>query len=169
MYLNNSAKRTKVLLAATLAASSLFTSPVHAQSAPSAPKAAPAGSPTRYRPVRFSRRANLYYNLAWGIDSLSVKYAESGEMIRFSYRVLDPAKAAILNNRNIEPSLIDPQARVSLVVPALEKVGKLRQSNTPQTGRTYWMAFSNKGRHVRPGHRVTIVVGRFRAEGLVVE
>jgi len=90
-------------------------------------------------------------------------------MIRFSYRVLDPEKAKVLNDKRHEPSLIDPGAGVKLVIPELEKVGKLRQSNSPQTGRSYWMAFSNKGRLVRPGHRVSVVIGPFRAEGLVVE
>jgi len=55
------------------------------------------------------------------------------------------------------------------VVPSLEKVGKLRQSSTPQSGRVYWMAFSNKGGYVKSGHRVDVVIGQFRAEGLVVQ
>lgn len=36
-------------------------------------------------------------------------------------------------------------------------------------GKSYWMAFSNPRRAVKPGDRVTVVTGRFRAEGLVVE
>ncbi len=111
----------------------------------------------------------MYYEGVWGIDSLRVKYTESGEMIRFSWRVLDPAKAALLNDKKAEPSLIDPQAGVSLVVPEMEKVGKLRQSSTPVAGQSYWMAFSNKGRLVKPGHRVTIVIGQFRADWLEVD
>jgi hypothetical protein len=31
------------------------------------------------------------------------------------------------------------------------------------------MAFSNKGGHVKRGDHVTVVIGQFRAEGLVVE
>jgi len=104
----------------------------------------------------------------WGIDSMSLKSAESGEIIRFSYRVLDAEKAKALNDRKNEPALIDPRAGVKLVVPSLEKVGKLRQSSTPQPGKMYWMAFSNKGGFVKPGHRVDVVIGLFRAEGLIV-
>lgn len=111
----------------------------------------------------------MYYQGVWGVDSLTVKYTESGEMIRFSYRVVDPAKAAALNDKNEEPSLIAPQAGVKLVVPQMEKVGKLRQSSTPIAGRSYWMAFSNSGRRVRPGDRVIVEIGNFRADGLVVE
>ena len=90
-------------------------------------------------------------------------------MIRFSYRVLDPAKARPLNDQHNEPSLIDPKAGVKLVVPSLEKVGKLRQSSSPEAGKMYWMAFSNKGRLVKPGDRVNVVIGKFQANGLIVE
>ena len=55
------------------------------------------------------------------------------------------------------------------LAPELEKIGKLRQSSTAIAGKSYWMAFSNKGRLVKRGDRVTVVIGQFRAEGLVVE
>jgi hypothetical protein len=122
-----------------------------------------------YHPDRFAGRAGKYYQLIWGVDSLSLKYTESGEVIRFSYRVLDPEKAKALNDKKNEPSLIDPTAGVKLVVPTLEKVGQLRQSSTPEAGKSYWMAFSNKGRPVKKGHHVDIVIGQFRAKGLVVD
>ncbi|HMK22928.1 MAG TPA: hypothetical protein VK466_11385 [Terriglobales bacterium] len=113
--------------------------------------------------------ATQYYAMMWGIDSLAVKSAESGEIIRFSYRVLDAEKAKVLNDKKNEPSLIDPGAGVSLVIPSLEKVGKLRQTSAPEAGKVYWMAFSNKGGYVKPGHRVNLVIGTFRADGLVVQ
>ncbi|HUD65601.1 MAG TPA: hypothetical protein VMQ17_13520 [Candidatus Sulfotelmatobacter sp.] len=122
-----------------------------------------------YRPERFAGRAGKYYALVWGVDSLSVKWTESGEVIRFAYHVLDADKAKVLNDKKAEPVLIDPQAGVQLVVPSLEKVGKLRQSSTPEAGKSYWMAFSNKGRPVKRGDRVNVVIGQFRAEGLVVD
>jgi hypothetical protein len=111
----------------------------------------------------------LYYRGLWGIDSLRVKYTESGEIIRFTYRVVDPNKAAQLNDKKAQPFLYDPQAGVKLVVPELEKVGKLRQSSTPKEGMSYWMAFSNVGRRVRPGHRVDMEIGHFHARNLLVE
>jgi hypothetical protein len=103
------------------------------------------------------------------VDSLSVKYAESGEIIRFSYRILDPVKAQQLNDKKAEPQLVDPQAGVKLVVPSLEKVGQLRQSTTPEAGKSYWMAFSNKGRLVKRGDHVSVVIGKFRADGLMID
>jgi hypothetical protein len=129
----------------------------------------PAAATNPYRPDRFAGKAGRYYKLVWGIDALSVKWAESGEMIRFSWRVLDPERAGVLNDKKIEPSLIDPKAGVSLVVPSLEKIGQLRQSASPEAGKSYWMAFSNKGRLVKRGDRVDVVIGPFKAENLVVD
>lgn len=143
--------------------------PASGASAASQPAGKSAGPPTRYLPDRFAGRAGQYYRIVWGIDSPSVKLTESGEMIRFSWRVVDPEKAKALSDKNAEPSLIDPAARVSLVVPQMEKIGQLRQSQTPEAGKSYWMAFSNKGQMVKRGHRVVVVIGGFRADGLVVD
>ena len=135
-----------------------------------APKlAGPPVLPQRYRQNRMATKAHRYYALTWGVDSLSVKSVESGEMIRFSYRIVDTDKAKALNEKRNEPSLVDPAAGVKLVVPSLEKIGKLRQCSSPEAGKMYWMAFSNKGGFVKPGHRVNVVIGDFRAEGLVVQ
>ena len=164
-----------VLLAAVLAGSTVV-SGASAQSAqgqvPSAPapaaKAAPR-PPSRYRPNRFAGRAGTYYRLVWGVDALAVKWSESGEVIKFTYKVLDPEKAKPLNDKKAEPVLLDAQAGVKLVVPSLEKVGQLRQTSNPEEGKVYWMAFSNKGRHVKQGDHVSVVIGKFRADGLVVD
>jgi hypothetical protein len=135
---------------------------------PSSKAATPARA-ARYHPDRFAGRAGQYYRLVWGVEALSVRWAESGEVVRFSYRVLDPIKAKVLNDQAAEPSLEDPRAGVSLVVPQMEKIGKLRQTATPEAGKSYWMTFSNKGRLVKRGDYVNVVIGRFRADGLVVD
>jgi hypothetical protein len=166
---------------ATLASSVFLLASVDLSSAQEAPKPTPA--PTQARvPARVApetspttlakhvpMQAQRYYEGVWGVDTLTVKYTESGELIRFSYRVLDASKAAALNQKGVEPSMIDPQAGVKLAVPQMEKIGALRQSSTPVPGKQYWMAFSNSGRRVRPGHRVDVQIGSFHAEGLVVE
>ncbi len=177
---------TSMLLTGLLASSILVfqakaqsTSPSGAQT-PSSPSAATvtpspatnapaARHASRFQPDRFAGRAGRYYSLIWGVDSLSVKWAEQGEIIRFAYRIVDANKAKTLNDKALEPALIDPQAGVKLVVPALENVGILRQSGTPEAGKVYWMAFSNKGRKVKRGDHVIIQIGQFRADGLVVD
>ena len=182
MFDHNLIRVARAMLVAGVAASilALGTSDIllaqQAQSsAPPAQAATPAEKPatTGAAPSRpgpgLPRRAQMYLQDVWGIDSLKVKYTESGELIRFSWRVLDAAKAAPLNDKAVEPVLFDPQAGVKLVVPQMEKVGKLRQSSTPIEGKAYWMIFSNSGRRVRPGDRVMVQIGQFHADWLVVE
>jgi hypothetical protein len=159
-------------VAGLLAAMTLLNA-ASAQSTQDKPKAAATAKPavvsSPYKPDRFAGRAGEYYRLVWGVDAMSVRWAESGEVIRFSYRVLDPARAKALNDKKSEPVLIDPRAGVKLVVPALENVGQLRQSTDPEQGKSYWMAFSNKGRLVKRGDHVIVAIGQFRADGLVVD
>ena len=89
--------------------------------------------------------------------------------VRFNYRIVDHGKAKILNDKKFNPVLIDEIAHVGLVVPSLEKVGELRQSSTPEVGKIYWMAFSNRGAPVKRGDRVSVAIGKFRADGLIIE
>ena len=122
-----------------------------------------------YSSLAVSHRARDYYLLTWGVDLLSTKLAESGQVVRFSYRIVDSEKAKTLNDKKFNPVLIDELAHVRLIVPSLEKVGELRQSGTPETGKIYWMAFSNRGAPVKRGDRVSIAIGKFRADGLIVQ
>ena len=160
---------TAIALLTGLSASSIFISRLDAQSTAGGGNHGAVSASRHYRPDRFAGRASKYYSLVWGIDSLRVKAAESGKLIRFSYEVLDPQKAAPLNDKKSEPKLIAPDAHAILVIPSLEKVGQLRQSSTPIAGKNFWMAFSNPRLTVKPGDRVNIVIGPFHAEGLVVE
>jgi hypothetical protein len=176
----------KIMLLAAILASSILVCPLRARAATPAAQSAPAAEskpaatpataakpsvtsvPSTYRPA-VPRREREYYGIFWGIDSLSVKAAESGELIRFTWRVLDPNKAKLLNDEGIEPFLIDPAAQVKLVVPELPYMGKMRVKNTPEAGITYWMAFSNPGQVVKRGDRVNVVIGQFHVNGLVVQ
>jgi len=91
-------------------------------------------------------------------------------ILRFNYRVVDPEKAKPLMDKKLDPFLISPEKGVKLVIPSMEKVGQLRQAPQKlETGKSYWMAFSNSGRVLKPGDRVDIVIGNFHAEGLLVE
>ena len=175
---NNLGRWPKLLLLAGLLAGGVVSPRAMAQngqkaenSGQNAPAVAstPSASPYVTQSNRNPRRASAYYGLVWGVESLRVKLVESGEIIRFTFSVTDPDLAKPLNDKKLEPALIDPQAGVRLEIPALEKVGKLRQTTSPEAGRSYWMAFSNKGRLVKRGDRVTIVIGSFHAEGLLVE
>ena len=166
---NSSFKLAKGLLALVVLRT-LCGSVAFAQSAQQPPAPSESAAANQHRVLNHtSQRAAMYYESVWGVDSLRVKLAESGELVRFDYRVVDPERAVALSDKKAEPELYDAEAGVKLVVPQMEKVGKLRQSSTPKAGMTYWMAFSNPTRVVKRGHRVDVVIGSFRANNLLVE
>ena len=105
----------------------------------------------------------------WGIEITSVRMAVDGHMVDFRYRVLDPARAATLFVRKNKPYLLDQASQKVLGVPNLGKVGPLRTSNPPKKGRIYWMFFANAGGLVKPGSKVTVIIGDFRVEDVVVQ
>ena len=100
---------------------------------------------------------------------MEVREAASGVLLRFSFRVEDSNRAQVLNDKKATPYLIDEKTGAVLQIPTMPKVGLLRQTATPTNGTEYWMVFSNKGNFVKPGNRVDIVIGNFRANGLVVQ
>lgn len=116
-----------------------------------------------------SAREAALYRQRWGIDDIHVRSTASGSLIRFSYRVVDADKAKPIADKRASPLLVDETTHLALQVPVMEKIGQLRQVSQPQSGREYWMAFSNKGHHVVPGSHVSLVIGSVRMEGLVVE
>ena len=156
-----------------LAALTALGTAISQTSSPSQPQPAghpaTAAGPVRYHPNPVSKRAGEYYGLIWGVDSLSVKAVESGALIRFTYRILDPEKAKTLNDKKVDAFLDSPAKNVRLSIPSLEKVGQLRQSTSEEAGKSYWMAFSNPRRTIKRGDRVNVVIGKFHADGLMVE
>ena len=105
----------------------------------------------------------------WGVDVASIRMTANDHMIDYRYRVLDADKAADLFKRQIKPYLIHQESGMVLAVPETAKLGPLRNSNMPQEGRIYWMFFGNTGHLVKAGDMVTVVIGEFRVEDLVVE
>lgn len=125
-----------------------------------------------YHPIGSPASARYYYQSVWGVDNLIVRVAASGSLVRFSYRVTNPKRAAVLADKHAKPEMYDPRSHRVLQIPVLEQVGALWQAGVEIKmikGKEYWMTFSNKGRPVKPGDRVTVVIGSFRAEGLMVE
>lgn len=132
--------------------------------------ALPPERPDPARPAR-NRHAGeaLRFKRIWGVDVEGVKVVSSGYMLAFRYRVLDVEKAKPLNEKKTRPYLIDEETGIRLSVPAMEKVGELRQSVTPKTGKSYFIIFGNPGKVVKPGSRVSVVIGNFQVDGLVAE
>jgi hypothetical protein len=166
-----------MLLAGSIVVCSVLTqtgegseNPVAAQTDPaaSAPSPAPKATPLTL-PAGKSQRQVAFYRKQWGVDDVAVRATASGILIRFSYRVVDARKAALINDKTKSPYLIDEKTGLALQIPAMENIGLLRQTAAPVNGREYWMVFSNKGKFIKRGSRVDVMIGSFRIEGLVVE
>lgn len=134
-----------------------------------APPAYHSGNNSPYRRTKLTDRARDFYPAVWGIDRLRVSSTSSGNLIRFSYRVLEPKLAKSLGDHESTPYLYAPRSHAILQIPTMEKIGQLRQLNAAEIDKEYWMAFSNKGNLVRPGERVNVIIGKFHADGLLVE
>ncbi|TLZ33997.1 MAG: hypothetical protein E6K24_16580 [Gammaproteobacteria bacterium] len=160
----------RIRLAGLLAAGLLLST--FAGSAASAGDAAAAVAATSQRATHAaprSRRGEAYYAATYGVDQLQVRSVSSGASLEFRYRVLDPGKASVLNDKRATPYLIDQKSGTRLTVPTMEKIGTLRQVADPEPGREYWMLFANAGKVVKAGQRVDIVIGAFHASSLLVE
>ena len=157
-----------MLLAITLAGS------MPTRIAQSAPQAVPptslsaAFNQTNSPPAGWHSREGRYYQRNWGIDVVDVRRVSSGDMLAFRYVVLDPDKAAALNDKRNTAYLIDEKSGTKLMVPQMEKVGALRTTVTPVQGKMYWMVFANTGKVVSAGSRVSVVIGDLKIKDLVV-
>src|SRR6267142_7157770 len=87
---------------------------------PAKPATPAAKQLSRHRTAGIPGSARQYYAMTWGVDQLSAKLAESGQLVRFNYRVTDAVKAGPLNSKASSPLMIDEQAHVQLQVPTME-------------------------------------------------
>ncbi len=170
----HSASGSKTLQLVVVLASCMFILPTMAQPVQGASAAAvapptPARKTSPYHPPTVPSSAKGYYQSVWGVDNLLVQWTASGNLIRFSYRVTNPARAKVLNDKLATPYLFGQRSHAMLQVPVMEKIGQLRQTGTSEAGKQYWMVFSNKGNLVKFGDRVDVMIGSFHAEGLLVE
>ncbi len=134
--------------------------PVVTEEATAEPKPGPSGD--------WHAREGVYFQRNWGVDIDGVRPVSSGYMLEFRYRVLDPKKAQVLNNKKARPYLIDEATGIRLAVPSMENIGELRQVAAPEADRTYFMIFGNPGKLVKSGSQVSVVIGDFRVTGLTV-
>jgi len=114
-------------------------------------------------------REKTFMKRQWGVEVLFVRQTAAGYMLEFRYKVLDAKKAANLFERQIKPMLTHAETGAKLIVPTPAKTGALRNSNPPKVGNTYWMFFANPGKLVQPGDSVSIEIGEFLVEDLVVQ
>jgi hypothetical protein len=130
---------------------------------------APSVAASPYQNTRGTAKSKHFYSEVWGVDKLRANYTSSGNLIKFSYRVIQPKLAKTLGDHENSPELIGIRSNAVLHIPTMEKIGQLRQMSAAEADKDYWMVFSNKGNLVRPGDEVSVIIGKFRADGLIVE
>jgi hypothetical protein len=160
----------KMLLAGVLASGLIFLTGCTATKPRAAhEQASPAAASARTEATDWRARQGLYFKRNWGVELINVTPVSSGYMLALRYRVLDPDRAKVLNDRKSKAYLIDEATGTALAVPAMENIGELRPGATPESERNYFMIFGNPGQLVKKGSRVSFRVGNLRASGLIVE
>jgi hypothetical protein len=104
----------------------------------------------------------------WGIKVEGIRRSAASYMLDFRYQVVDAEKAKPVFDRRTKPLLIHEATGARFVVPSPAKTGPLRNSDLPRVNRGYFMFFANPGKFIKAGDRVTVEIGDFRAENLVV-
>lgn len=105
----------------------------------------------------------------FGIKVVSLRPTAGGRMLDLRFRVVDPEKAKAVLNKNKKAYLLDGNTGKTLTVP-VTKAGSMRQTTlSPETGRVYFMLFANPGGLVKEGGSVSLVIGDFRKDDLIVE
>lgn len=128
-----------------------------------------AGTAATVPATQVHPRENTFLKRTWGIEILFVRATSAGYMLEFRYRVIDPDKAKPLFDRQTKPMLTHEESGAQFIVPTPAKTGALRNSNPPLEDHTYWMFFANPGRYVKQGDLVTIEIGDFVVDELVVQ
>jgi hypothetical protein len=104
----------------------------------------------------------------WGVKIESIRVTAAGHLVDFRYRVLDSEKAMVMMKRGDKAYIIDQASGLELPVP-VTKVGPIRGTGTtPKEGKVYSVMFKNGG-IVQSGSKVTVVIGDFKVEDLIVE
>jgi hypothetical protein len=108
----------------------------------------------------------------FGIKVEGLRLTAAGSMLDFRYRVLDSKKAAPLLDGRFQPYLLDEARAAQLGVPNTPVLGRIRQTarnNKILTDRTYFIFFGNPGKAVRPGDKVTLLLGKVKITDLQVQ
>jgi len=108
-----------------------------------------------------------------GITISGLRLSSAGYMLDFRYRVVDTDKAAALMDAKIKPYMLVESSGARLDIPNTPKLGLLRQRPRNNAGmkkdREYFMMFSNLGRRLQSGDKVTVVVGDTKIENLSIQ
>jgi hypothetical protein len=127
--------------------------------------------PAAFAAVNISPEKARELAYTWGVEVLGVRLTAADMMLDFRFRVLDAQKALPLFDHRIAPHVIAERSNVKLPVPMAAKVGAFRPTNRGKNikpDKIYYMIFGNPDRHVKAGEQITVVIGGFRLEHLLV-
>ncbi|WP_151128945.1 hypothetical protein [Oryzomonas japonica] len=107
---------------------------------------------------------------ASGIRVVKISPAVGRQMLDLRYRITDVEQAGRVLKQTTPISLVDQVSGTTLPVPDLAKVGKLRSiPNKEDAGRLFWVFFNNSAGVVKPGNKVTLMIGNVAIRDIVVE
>ena len=108
----------------------------------------------------------------WGVKPVAIRLTCADYFVDFRYVIIDPDKAKAILSRskqNKEVFLLDQKTGKKFPVP-VTKIGPLRATTlSPKKGRQYTILFSNVGKSIKKGDKVSVIIGKFKAENLTVE
>jgi len=105
----------------------------------------------------------------WGVRPGPIRLTGAGHFIDFRYRVMDAEKAEKVVSRKHKAFLLDEDSGKVLPVP-VTKIGPMRATaRQAKQDREYFVLFSNANNEIKKGDKVTVIIGDFKVENLVVE
>ena len=105
-----------------------------------------------------------------GIRILSIRPTAANYMLDFRFRILDKNKVSEIMSRKIKPMLVVEKNGATLMVPVTSKLGPLRQSaKFAKENKNYFMFFANPRHTVKSGDLVTVKIGDFKKEHILVQ
>ncbi len=108
----------------------------------------------------------------WGVRPVAIRITGANYFVDFRYVVTDPDKAKSILSRskqNKEVFLLEQKTGKKYPVPTT-KLGPLRATTlSPKKGRQYTILFSNTGKSLKKGAKVSVIIGKFKVENLTVE
>ena len=123
---------------------------------------APSSSEREQNPVSVSRGA---FEAATGLRVTLVATTAGGGMIDLRYQVIDPDKAILVHNPDTPPTIVDEATGETFSTPWMQHT-----HNRPlKAGITYYLVLVNSKGGIKPGDFVTVVIGDYRLEHVIVQ
>jgi len=152
-------------------ATSQAATPAEAAAVPATAPVAARPLATAALPAKPAAPAPVYVSDEFGVEVLGAHLSAADFVIDVRYKVIDPARATPLLDRQVHPVLVDEKTGARYYVPSPPIVGALRQTNRGApiaVNKVYFMMFANPDRRLKAGDTVALYLGERRFGNLVV-